>query len=105
MNGTQTAHFALSLITKDNRRVEILLNAAPRLNEHVKVMGMVGIGQDITDRIAKEQEYPRLIDTDNASIFGVDMEGLVNIWNRKAAEITQYSPDDVMGNDLVQQII
>ena len=68
-------------------------------------MGMAGIGQDITDQIAPEQEYSRSIDTDNAWIFGVDMEGLVNICNGKAAEITQYSPDDVMENDLVQQII
>ena len=46
-----------------------------------------------------------MIDTANAPIFDVDMEGLVEIWNKKVAEITQYHPDDVMGKDLVQQFI
>ncbi|TYZ67240.1 hypothetical protein PybrP1_000099, partial [[Pythium] brassicae (nom. inval.)] len=66
---------------------------------------MVGIGQDITDRIAQEQEYTRLIDTANAPIFGVDSNGCVNIWNRKAADITQYTPSDVMGENLVGKFI
>ena len=36
--------------------------------------GVVGIGQDITGRIAQEREYTRLIDTANAPIFGVDTQ-------------------------------
>ncbi|RLN32778.1 hypothetical protein BBJ28_00023281 [Nothophytophthora sp. Chile5] len=99
--GTETANFEFPLITKAGRRVEILLNATPRFNEHGHVMGMVGIGQDITDRIAQEQEYARLIEKANAPIFGVDAKGLVNIWNRKTAEITQYSKEEVLGKDLL----
>jgi PAS domain S-box-containing protein len=105
LHGTETANFEFPLITKAGRRVEILLNATPRFNEHGKVMGMVGIGQDITDRIAQEQEYARLIDKANAPIFGVDNECRVNIWNRKAAEITQYSPEEVIGENLVDKFI
>ncbi|TYZ67159.1 hypothetical protein PybrP1_000151, partial [[Pythium] brassicae (nom. inval.)] len=105
LDGTETANFEFPLITKTGRRVEILLNATSRFNEHGEVMGMVGIGQDITDRIAQEQEYTRLIDTANAPIFGVDEEGRVNIWNKKAAEITQYTTSDVMGENLVEKFI
>ncbi|ETN12516.1 hypothetical protein, variant [Phytophthora nicotianae INRA-310] len=103
--GIETANFEFPLITKAGRRVEILLNATPRYNERGEVMGMVGIGQDITDRIAQEQEYTRLIDSANAPIFGVDVNGCVNIWNKKAAEITQYTPNDVMGENLVEKFI
>ncbi|RLN78412.1 hypothetical protein BBJ28_00012542, partial [Nothophytophthora sp. Chile5] len=103
--GTETANFEFPLITKAGRRVEILLNATPRFNERGHVMGMVGIGQDITDRIAQEQEYARLIDTANAPIFGVDREGRVNIWNKKAVEIMQYSTDEVLGENLVEKFI
>ncbi|RLN96596.1 hypothetical protein BBJ28_00000139 [Nothophytophthora sp. Chile5] len=103
--GVETANFEFPLITKAGRRVEILLNATPRYNEHGEVMGMVGIGQDITDRIAQEKEYMRLIDTANAPIFGVDFNGLVNIWNRKAADIMQYTTEDVLGEDLVAKFI
>eukprot|EP00644_Phytophthora_capsici_P009732 jgi/Phyca11/118185/e_gw1.35.65.1 len=103
--GVETANFEFPLITKAGRRVEILLNATPRYNEHGEIVGVVGIGQDITDRIAQEQEYTRLIDSANAPIFGVDVNGCVNIWNKKAAEITQYTPNDVMGENLVEKFI
>ncbi|KAE9353805.1 hypothetical protein PR003_g3681 [Phytophthora rubi] len=105
LSGVETANFEFPLITKTGRRVEILLNATPRYNEHGAVIGMVGIGQDITDRIAQEQEYMRLIDTANAPIFGVDSDGCVNIWNRKAANIMQYTNEDVLGKDLVAEFI
>ncbi|KAF0698636.1 Aste57867_10730 [Aphanomyces stellatus] len=105
LHGTETANFEFPLITKSGRRVEILLNATPRYNELGKVMGMVGIGQDITDRIAQEQEYTRLIDKANAPIFGVDADLRVNIWNRKAAEITQFSNDEAIGQNLVENFV
>ncbi|KAE9333393.1 hypothetical protein PR003_g14052 [Phytophthora rubi] len=103
--GVETANFEFPLITKAGRRVEILLNATPRYNEHGEVKGMVGIGQDITERIAQEHEYSRLIDTANAPIFGVDANMCVNIWNRKAAQITNYSIGEVMGENLVETFI
>ena len=65
----------------------------------------MGIGQDITDRIAQEQEYARLIDTANAPIFGVDKHGLNTIWNKKAAKITHYTHSDVMGENSVEKFV
>ena len=46
-----------------------------------------------------------LIDTANAPIFGIDEDGKVNEWNRKAAEITGYTKEEVMGKDLVKTYI
>ena len=46
-----------------------------------------------------------LIDTANAPIFGIDANGLVNEWNRKAAEITGYTKEEVIGQDLVRKFI
>lgn len=104
-DGVETVNFEFPLITKLDRRVDILLNATSRFNEHGRVVGMVGIGQDISDRIAQEHEYSRLIDTANAPIFGVDATMCVNIWNKKAAQITNYSIDEVMGENLVETFI
>ena len=63
-------------------------------------------------RVQKQVEQQRvandlqlLIETANAPIFGIDTEGLVNEWNRKAAEITGYSKEEVMGQDLVRKFI
>tara|TARA_B110000046_G_C12915214_1_gene364638 strand:+ start:448 stop:618 length:171 start_codon:yes stop_codon:yes gene_type:complete len=41
-----------------------------------------------------------LIETANAPIFGIDDQGLVNEWNRKAMEITGY-PKEEVGNRTV----
>jgi len=46
----------------------------PQLQPH-SPEGVVGIGQDITARLAQEREYSKLIDTANAPIFGVDTQG------------------------------
>ena len=86
LNGVETANFEFPLITKDERRVDILLNATPRYDMKGVIVGLVGIGQDITERIAQEQEYTRLIDTANAPIFGVDSKGCINIWYERIVD-------------------
>ena len=83
----------------------MLLNATTRRDESNHVIGVVGIGQDITARMAQEQEYARLIDTANAPIFGVDVNGLVNVWNKNASDVTGFTSEDVMGRHLVNEFI
>ena len=110
--GEETANFEFPLYTKDGRRVEVLLNAAARRNAAGLTVGVVGVGQDITEISRSQSEMQRiandltlLIDTANAPIFGIDANGLVNEWNRKAAEITGYTKEEVIGQDLVRKFI
>ena len=58
---------------------------------------MVGIGQDITGRIAQEREYSKLIDSANAPI--------VTNWNKNAHKLVGYLSEEVMGQNLVEQFI
>jgi PAS domain S-box-containing protein len=95
LEGHLTESFEFPLYTKAGRRLEVLVNANPRRNIQDKVIGVVGVGQDITARIAQEQEYRKLIDSANAPIFGIDSNNLVNEWNQKTAEITRYSKEEV----------
>jgi len=105
LDGVETANFEFPLITKAGARIEVLLNATTRRNEHGRIIGVVGIGQDITGRIAQEREYSKLIDTANAPIFGVDTFGKVTIWNKNAHKLVGYSSQEVMGQNLVEQFI
>ena len=105
LRGKETANFEFPLITKNGVRIEVLLNATTRRDEQGNVIGVVGIGQDITARLAQEREYSKLIDTANAPIFGVDNEGRVNVWNQCARKLVGYSTDEVMGHSLVQEFI
>ncbi|MBL4690234.1 MAG: PAS domain S-box protein [Rhodospirillales bacterium] len=51
------------------------------------------------------QDLLQLIETANAPIFGIDLEGRVNEWNHKAATITGFAKDEVLGRDLVADFI
>ena len=105
LNGVETANFEFPLVTKAGARLEVLLNATTRRDAQNRVTGVVGIGQDITARIAQEQEYSRLIDTANAPIFGIDRKGLVNVWNRNASKLMGFAGEEVMGRNLVKDFI
>ena len=50
-------------------------------------------------------ELLALIDTANAPIFGVDTDLLITEWNQKAAQITGYSKEEVLGKPLVDTYI
>ncbi len=109
LDGRETANFEFSLYTKDRQQVYVLLNATPRRNVSGAVVGMIGVGQDITsckqvevEKALVTQELQTFIDTANAPIFGIDADGLVNEWNLKSASITGFSRDEVMGKNLVQ---
>ena len=109
LKGCETANFEFPLYTKDRRRVDVLLNATTRRDVDGQVIGVIGVGQDITERKQVEvektrvaQELQTFIDTANAPIFGIDARGLINEWNNKAAAITGFSRLEVLGKNLVQ---
>ncbi len=77
LRGKETANFEFALYTKDKRRVDVLLNATTRRDLSGGVVGMIGVGQDITERNINKREQTRVaeelqsfIDTANAPIFG-----------------------------------
>lgn len=47
----------------------------------------------------------QIIENSNAPIFGIDKKGLINEWNKKTVEITGFDKDEVMGKDLVKELI
>ena len=85
LQGMETDNFEFPFITKSGQRVEVLLNATTRRDATNKVVGVVGVGQDITELKRGKAELQRvandlrlLIDTANAPIFGIDADGNVN---------------------------
>ena len=109
LKGNETSNYEVPLFTKSGQRVMVLLNATTRRNPQGQVVGVVGVGQDITelDQSRSEmesisKELTQLIDTANAPIFGVDIHGNVNEWNQKVEQITGFTKDEVMGHNLVQ---
>ena len=52
LKGKETANFEFPLMTKAGIRLDVLLNATTRRDEQGNVIGVVGIGQDITGKCA-----------------------------------------------------
>ncbi|MFT6329162.1 MAG: PAS domain S-box-containing protein, partial [Bermanella sp.] len=89
--GEETSNYEFPLYTKDNQRVMVLLNATTRRNTKGDIVGVVGVGQDITELDSSRAEMEQIakdltlfIDTANAPIFGIDANGNVNEWNQKS---------------------
>lgn len=112
LEGIETANYEFPLFNKDGSRRDVLFNATTRTGADGKVTGVIGVGQDITEFRAVSREHhkladdlSRLIETANAPIFGVDREGRVTEWNRKAAEISGYTKAETSGQKLVKHFI
>ena len=112
LRGKETSNYEVEFRTKSNEVRYLLLNLTTRRDLDDKIVGVIGIAQDMTEMVQQDRavatvasELRQLVDTANASIFGVDVEGRVNEWNDKTAEITGYSGDDAFGKCLIESFI
>ena len=90
----------------------VIFSCTPRYGLDGKLSGVFVIGQDITESVAATAELTRvsgdltrIIETANAPIFGVDVDGNVNEWNANVSEITGYSRDEILGKNFVSMLI
>ena len=52
-----------------------------------------------------EQELRKLVDQANTPIFGIDVDGYINEWNYKTAEITGYGQEEAFHKLFVDNFI
>jgi PAS domain S-box-containing protein len=112
LKGDETSNYELEFRTKSNEIRHLLVNATTRMDEESNVVGVVGVAQDVTAAVERDaaarsvaRELRQLVDTANAPIFGIDVEGNVNEWNDKTAEITGFRKEEAMGKPLVSTFI
>ena len=80
--------------------------------EFIALSFLLIILQDVTEAAqhdravaAMANELRQLVDTANAPIFGIDVNGNVNEWNNKTAEITGFSKKEAFDKPLVSTFI
>jgi PAS domain S-box-containing protein len=112
LQGRGTSNFELEFRTKSNEIRHLLVNATTRRDAENNVVGVVGVAQDVTEAVQRDRavagmalELRQLIDTANAPIFGIDIDGNVNEWNRRTQEITGYSKEETFDEPLVESFI
>ena len=76
------------------------------------VIGLIGIGRDVTERLQAETDLrhakelaENLIDTARAIIVGLDGDGRVTIFNKAAEEITGYMRAEMVGRSWFETVV
>jgi len=112
VEGRGTSNFDLEFRTKSDEIRHLLVNATTRRDAENNVVGVVGVAQDVTEAVQRDRavagmalELRQLIDTANAPIFGIDIDGNVNEWNRRTSEITGYPKEEAFDEPLVETFI
>ncbi|XP_051152655.1 phytochrome B-like [Andrographis paniculata] len=100
-NAEMDAIHSLQLILRDSFRDADAGNSKAVVHSPVADLELQGM--DELSSVAREMV--RLIETATAPIFAVDVEGRVNGWNAKVAELTGLSVEEAMGKSLVHDLV
>ncbi|CAN4091676.1 unnamed protein product [Withania somnifera] len=100
-NAEMDAIHSLQLILRDSFKDAEASNSKAVVHAQLGEMELQGI--DELSSVAREMV--RLIETATAPIFAVDVEGSINGWNAKAAELTGLSVEEAMRKSLVHDLV
>ena len=112
LTGKGTSHFEMEIRTISNNVRHFLVNVNTRRDADNVVVGAVLLAQDVTEAVHRDRavaamalELRQLIDTANAPIFGIDIDGNVNEWNKCSQGITGFSKEEAFDEPLVEKFI
>ena len=91
-------------LTKDGRKVLLLTNGVPILDERGRLLGYRGVDKDITERKRmeealreSEERFRTLFESATDFIFILDVEGRIVKVNQATLKVTGYAEDEVIG--------
>jgi len=90
----------VALITRDGREISVEHSAAPILAGKEKVIGVVLVFRDVSERRQEQietAEQAALLELTQDSVFVMDMEGTVLFWSRGAEAMLGYSKSEAAG--------
>nr|AAW56596.1 phytochrome D [Arabidopsis thaliana]AAW56597.1 phytochrome D [Arabidopsis thaliana] len=96
---------SLQLILRDSFKESEAMDSKAAAAGAVQPHGDDMVQQGMQEIGAVAREMVRLIETATVPIFAVDIDGCINGWNAKIAELTGLSVEDAIGKSLVRELI
>jgi PAS domain S-box-containing protein/putative nucleotidyltransferase with HDIG domain len=97
----------LKEVTKDGRILWINLTSTPRFDDNGNVIGIVGIGEDITERKqieealrASEEQFRQFFENEPEYCYMISPEGLIVNVNNAALSALGYTKEELIGKPL-----
>ena len=91
-------------ITREGRTLWVNLNLTPSFDERGNVMGILGIGEDITERKKMDEslresgeKYRTILESIEEGYFEVDLTGNFTFLNDALCKISGYTRDELLG--------
>ncbi len=102
--GEVFTHFETQRLKKDGTVIDVSLSISPMKDGTGKTIGASTIARDITARkraedelLASEERYRSIVDTAAEGIITTGLDGVITFANKRMAEITGYSIDELIG--------
>lgn len=93
----------ISLMRKDQTQFTAEVLISPYYNSKGELLGLIALGQDVTERLETQQKIrnlSRAVEQSPASIIITGTDGAIVYINKKVTEVTGYTPEELNGKNL-----